>query len=104
MSENTIKIYLIVVVAGGLCGMIAGLILALGKRVQTSALKWKTFVRGSLTVVISLCFLSLLVLRRVDKWTAFLSVGMFLILQEYFLFAIQRVYLRRNHDAQSKEE
>lgn len=104
MSENTIQIYLIVVIAGGLCGMIAGLVIALSKRVQTSGLKWKTFLRGSLTVTISVFFLSLLVLRWVNKWTAFLSVGMLLILQEYFLFAIQRLYVRRNSEAKPREE
>ena len=103
MSEGIIKIYLIIVIAGGLCGMIAGLVIGLSKRDRPSGLRWKTFLRGILTVISGCCFLTLLILGKLGMWTAFLSVGALLILQEYLLFFVQKVSSRRDHHAELKE-
>lgn len=102
MSEGTIKIYLIIVIAGGFCGIIAGLVIGFSKQARPPGLRWKTFLRGILTAMAGGCSLTLLILGKLGMWTAFLSVGALLILQEYLLFFVQKVSSRRDHPSELK--
>lgn len=92
ISATMGMVYLLVVIAGGVYGIVAGWIIF--NRQHSSAPHegafGKTLVRGLATTVLGLCFLILFWKEKIGALSVILLVGALLVFQEYLLHVLSR--------------